>query len=281
MEDRAGRQRERLKHDLIKHSLIIIGTGHVLKIHDAVFSTIVLNRPQVVAIELDAIRFESLITPPEERAKESLVGRVLAGYQEKLASLNGSYVGLEFLAASESARVLKIPLAFIDRRINITWRRLMQAMSPWEKVKAVFSILGGWLTMPFYAGNPSRLEEQVDEMTEHLDDYMDELARYLPGAKQILVDERNTVMAANIRRLLGEYGKVIAVVGDGHVEDLCRLLYDLKPYVVRLKALKLMMKGRPCSSILSSHHPTEFRPFKKINFFKITPRPVLFKGHRA
>ena len=53
-----------------------------------------------------------------------------------------------------------------------------------------------------------------------------------------LSDERNVDMAEQINEASESYSKMVVVVGDGHVEGICRLLKDPDSRKVRLADLR-------------------------------------------
>ena len=67
---------------------------------------------------------------------------------------------------------------------------------------------------------------------------MEEFGRRFPSLKKVLIDDRNSHMAGMIRKIAGECGEVVAVIGDGHVEGLMSLISDLPVKVIRLKDLR-------------------------------------------
>ena len=69
---------------------------------------------------------------------------------------------------------------------------------------------------------------------------METFGAEFPSAKKVLIDDRNTHMAHAIRKLNDEFGDLVAVVGDGHVDGLKRLLEGKSLEVIRLKDLRSM-----------------------------------------
>ena len=64
---------------------------------------------------------------------------------------------------------------------------------------------------------------------------MENMRKKYPTLVKVLIDERNEHMSEEIARVCSEYERVVAVVGDAHVDGLLKLLpSDLKIRTVRL-----------------------------------------------
>ena len=61
--------------------------------------------------------------------------------------------------------------------------------------------------------------------TDLLSSMMDELKGFSPGAGEVLIDERDTYIAANLERL-GTERRVLAVLGAGHLQGVSKKLND-------------------------------------------------------
>jgi len=158
--------------------------------------------------------------------------QMLSSFQQRIAGQYGTEVGNEMLAAAEVARDLKAQIAFIDLNAAQTFQDFWSGMSFREKVKLMFAAVVG-----MFAGRGG-VEKEVARFEEAPDEYMDEFSREFPSAKRILIDKRDESMATHIRELSGRFKKVVAVVGDGHVDGMSRHLADLKPEVIRLHQLR-------------------------------------------
>jgi pheromone shutdown protein TraB len=129
---------------MIRECLKIIGTAHVSeKSVEEVKNAILEDKPQVVAIELDAGRYQRLMREKsgiEEKTDISvsdiikgdniglfLISGLLTYMQKKIGSDLGVKPGSEMLAAIEAAEEVEAKIALIDRDINLTLKRAMSA----------------------------------------------------------------------------------------------------------------------------------------------------------
>lgn len=225
-------------------SLLIVGAGHVFKLEDPIRALIHRERPDVVALELDAARYRALLEraagrpPPPPSAETPKVYRRLAKFQEDIAAGMGTQVGGEMLAAVRAAQEVGGRIALIDRNAEDSVRRLWSEMSFGERIRLLFSSL--FARFRFRRG--VSVEAEIARYESDPNAYLEELAKHYPTLKRVLLDERNEHMAGRLRRLVGEHPRVVAVVGDGHVDGLTRLLGDLSPRTVRLSELQ---KSKP------------------------------------
>ena len=141
-----------------RECLTIIGTAHVSsesvdEVKDAIYE----QHPEVVAIELDRgryIRIKNQMMGIEEDdtisvtqiIKENKVGlfftTTLLGYfQSKIGADVDVKPGSEMIGAIEACEDLGIPIALIDREINITLQRALNKMGFVEKAKFLFGLI--------------------------------------------------------------------------------------------------------------------------------------------
>ena len=211
-----------------RECLTIIGTAHVSEksveeVKDAIYE----KQPDVVAIELDKGRYirlrkemagieEDDTIPITKIIKENkigvfLVSTILGHFQSKIGAELDVKPGSEMIGAIEAAEDLKIPIALIDRDINITLQRALNKMTFKEK----FKFLTGLVTS-LLSDDDAQAEIDIEELTNILE--VDEVMGYFkevsPGAYEVLVKERDAYLAGNILRIKQE--KVVAVVGAGH-----------------------------------------------------------------
>lgn len=209
-----------------RECLKIIGTAHVSeKSVEEVKNTILEDKPEVVAVELDAGRYQRLIQEKlgvEEKTDISisdiikgnniglfLVSGLLTYMQKKIGDDLGVKPGSEMLVAVEAAEEVGARIALIDRDINLTLKRAMNAMSFREKAKFIFGVVASLL------GKDEELED-VESLKEGdtLQEVMGYFKEMSPAAYKVLVDERDAFMVHRIQDI--EEDHVIAVVGAGH-----------------------------------------------------------------
>lgn len=222
-------------------SILLVGAGHVFRIEDPIRAIIQGERPSVVALELDPARFQGLLERAKGTydAKEASRGaprvyRRLARFQEELAASLGTAVGNEMLAAAQAAAEAGSRLALIDRDAQDLVGSLWREMRWRERMKLAFSTL--WARFPGRRGGS--LEKELAHYQKDPEAYLEDLGKSYPTLKRVLLDERNEHMAKELRRLASTHGSVVAILGDGHVDGIKRLLGDLGPRVVRLNELR-------------------------------------------
>lgn len=204
--------------------VILVGTAHVSRSSvDEVKEAIVLHKPDVVAVELCQARYDVMSNPAgwqemdivkvvrNKKASLLFVNLLMSSFQRRLGAKLGIRPGEEMRAAIEAAQANGIPLAVIDRSIQVTLQRAWQRLSLTERLRLLFSSL----TSIFAAEDLS--EEDVEQLKQQdmLSAALDEVAKKTPVIKQVVLDERDIYMAKKITDLEGR--KVLAVVGMGHV----------------------------------------------------------------
>jgi pheromone shutdown protein TraB len=226
-------------------SLLLVGAGHVFRLEDPIRALIHRERPDVVALELDPARYRALLERAAGRPLPApgpgtpRVYRRLAKFQEDIASGLGTQVGGEMLAAARAAQEVGSRIALIDRSAEESVRRLWAEMSFGERMRLLFSSLFA----RFRFRKSATVEQEIARYQTNPDAYIQELAKEYPTLKRVLLDERNTHMADRLRRLLQTHPRIVAIVGDGHVDGLVRLLDDVAPRVVRLGELQKGVEG--------------------------------------
>ncbi len=203
----------------MEKKLIIVGTAHVLqKSVEEVITVIENEKPEAVAVELCPARYRALMGERDEVRVTEILKRgdffliliqLLLGYfQRKVGEEMNTKPGEEMLAAINKAREINADVLLIDRDIAITFKRLWQQMSFWEKLKFIYYLLRGSFAEDIDA------EEILKE--DIIDTLVKEFRKISPKAAKVLIDERDEFMAYNLLRAIEKYNKVVAVVGAGH-----------------------------------------------------------------
>ncbi|VVB99540.1 TraB family protein [uncultured archaeon] len=209
--------------------ILLLGTAHISKAStDEVKEAIENEKPDIVGVELDIKRFEQLRNG--ERWQNMNIGDVissgqtylflltvlLTNLQRSLGQQLGVKPGSEMIQAINAAEQKGIPVALLDRDVNITLKRAMQKMSIGEKLHFGISAIAG-----FFPDERKALDsEAVEKLKEKdlLSELMKQLAKELPSVKSVLVDERDAYIANSIASAPGK--KVLAIVGAGHIEGI-------------------------------------------------------------
>ena len=221
--------------------LVLVGTGHILDLADAIRHIIHGERPAIVALELDADRYHGLVErrargglPPPNQKEAGRVYRYLAKFQESMGESFGVQPGTEMLVAADAAKEVGARIALIDRNAQRVVQEALKKMTLREKVKLAWSSLIA--VMP--TRKKVQVEAEINKYQENPDAYLDELGRQFPTLRRALIDDRDDHMAAEVRKFREEPGTVVVVVGDGHVPGLLRRLSEFGPRAHRLKDLR-------------------------------------------
>lgn len=204
--------------------ITLVGTAHVSKESiEEVESTIKELNPDCVAIELDEKRAESIRNPEKFRQLDiikilrnhegflMMANLILSSFQRRMGQNVGVRPGDEMLAAMRVADEMGIPSVMVDRPIQTTLRRAWAKNSFWGKMKLLASLF----TSAFSKEEVSPDEIEKLKTDSEMDSMMSELSEYMPVIKKVLIDERDTYLAAGIWAAKGS--NVVAVLGAGHL----------------------------------------------------------------
>lgn len=207
----------------------LIGTAHVSeKSVREVREAIDQIKPDIVAVELCQRRYMALKGEVEEVPIKDVIksGNVylllmqylMAYVQRKIGREMGVEPGAEMLAAIEAAEEQGIRIALIDRDIAITMQRFWGKMKLREKFRMLFAIIASLIGF-------GEEEIEIDNITDAdiVSQLIEELRRFSPSAAEVLIDERDAYIA---NQLLHLKGRIVAVVGAGHLEGIDRHLKD-------------------------------------------------------
>ncbi len=230
--------------------VILVGTAHVSKSSvEEVRASIEENAPDTVAVELCQSRYDVLKNPKnwqdmdiikvikEKKAPFLFANLVMASFQKRVGERFGVRPGDEMRSAIEVAEAEQIPVALVDRNVQITIQRVWRNLSAWEKIRLMFSSLFSILAV-------DELEEdEIERLKEKdmLTAAMEEIAKSAPTIKRVLIDERDAYMARKIADI--EADKVLAVVGAGHMEGLIRQLKNPTADLRSLEEVPVKKRG--------------------------------------
>jgi len=216
--------------------ITLIGVGHVFDIGREIENIILSRKPGVVGVELDPARYRAL-TSREPKKDVPFVYRMLAVFQQAIAKKYGVSVGSEMLAAINTAKKLGKGIAFIDMDSGYVFSKIWNGMGFSEKIKLLFSGAAGLFV------RKEMVDKEIEKFETDYNHYMEIFGSEFPILKKTLIDERNTYMAEKIRELSKKYEKIAAVVGDGHIEGMKKILDDLNPEIIRLSTLRKTSPG--------------------------------------
>lgn len=211
--------------------IYLVGTAHVSQRSvDDVGRVIHALTPDTVCVELDATRHQALVDPKrwrnldiftvirERRMLFLLSSLVLTSYQRRLGEKLGVRPGAEMLAAIEHAASVGARLELVDRDIRATLQRTWSALSSWDCVQLVGTLIGSLFA------RAEITEEQVEALKDRdtISELVREFAEVMPRLQRPLIDERDRFLMSAVREAPGKV--VVAVVGAGHVEGMVRYL---------------------------------------------------------
>jgi len=221
--------------------ITLIGTGHVFNLSEALLNIFDEKQPDIICIELDKQRYNAMMLKqnnPEKYQETSkdqpVIYRLLARFQDGMADEYGVQAGGEMLTAINYAQSHQIPLSYIDMNAQALFSRMLKDMSFREKLRLMFSGFGGLFV------SKKRIEQELENIEENFDKYIEQIGKKFPTIKRFLIDERNAFMVKHLILASEKYEKIIAVVGDGHIPGISKLLTtkNAEFETVRLSALR-------------------------------------------
>ena len=243
----------------VRENLRLLGTAHVATSSvEAVRQQIDAYQPDVVAVELCQSRHDTLVSDrrldkegllkviKEGKAPMVLLQSMLSAEQRKLGINEGQQPGAELLAAVQAANAVGCEVALVDRDIQTTLRRAWKRMRLREKWRLLSSLL---------ADEDDDEEIDVDQLLQDSDllsSMMEELKGFSPGAGEVLIDERDTYIAAKLNAI-DENKRILAVLGAGHLNGVAQKIGDA-PNSIESKHLEEL----PSPSVMRRFLPWAF-----------------------
>jgi pheromone shutdown-related protein TraB len=237
----------------ISDNIILIGTAHISQESvDEVRKAIETYKPEIVAVELDSRRHDTLTkkvdwenTPISSLIKSNnaffmLAQTFLSSVQRRLGKEYGVEPGSEMIAAMQEAEKYHLKVALVDRDITVTLKRAWRKMGIREKFRVFWEFLKAMIGYD---------EEELDELDlkelmkqDVISQMMEEFSSIAPSAAEVLIHERDEYIA---QRIFDESkkGRVLAVVGAGHLKGIEQHLQN-KDLQVDLQKLDQIPKKR-------------------------------------
>jgi pheromone shutdown-related protein TraB len=209
--------------------LYLIGTAHVSKNSaDLVESKILEIKPDVICIELDEQRFNSIKNRNryenidifkiiKNKQLFFFIGQfIMASFQKKISEKTGSRPGEEFIRAIDVSESEGIQLALIDRNIGTTLKRAWRLTPLKHKFKFMSSL--------FFSDNDEFDNFDIEQLkkSDAIETLVKSFSEELPETKKVLIDERDLYLAYGIQKNLSD--NTVAVVGAGHVPGILQYL---------------------------------------------------------
>ncbi len=190
-------------------------------------------KPDVVAVELDRERYRQLTeTKPENQkiidtptgdAVQDLMQN-LAILEQNLGEITGSAVGEEMLAAIEEGRKMGSKVALVDRPLQLTMQALMSV--PLDELYRLMGMVPG--------AKEEILESDANDLfsilktDEGVEELMKDFETQFPNTADALIHQRDRYVATALMNILNDVeGKIVVVLGAGHIEGVKRALRKL------------------------------------------------------
>ncbi len=205
-------------------NLYMIGTSHIAKESiEQVTSIIKKESPDIIALELDTLRFKKLISNKKEKfnIKDINMFNIIGAYiEKKLGERVGVSPGAEMKTAIKLAKKNKIKIALIDQDIRITLKKLKKQLTTKEKLRFVFDIIKSLVI------KSKELQIDLTKVPEKklIKKILKIVKKRYPSLYKILVEERNKFMAKRLYSLMLTNKKILAILGAGHEEGIIKII---------------------------------------------------------
>ncbi len=210
--------------ELNGREIILVGTAHISKESiDEAAGVIRTEHPDRVCVELDEGRLQSIsndkgwqeldITKVLKDGKGFLLiaNLVLSSFQKRMGEDVGSKPGDEMKEAIRVSAEEGIPTTMVDRPIQVTLQRAWAKNNMWGKSKLLATLISSAFSDEDL--KPEDIENLKDQGA--MDSMMEELAKFMPTVKEVLIDERDRYLASHIWDSQGT--KIVAILGAGHL----------------------------------------------------------------
>ena len=202
----------------------LLGTAHISEQSVADVKQVIAEvNPDLVCIELCKTRYDALTDQnrwqqldifkviKEGKTLLLLANLALGAYQRRLGKELGIVPGAEMLAANDAARAMGIPVALVDRDIQVTLKRT------WAGIPLRKKLLLLGLIFESLFSRQSVSTDDIEQLKQKatLSNVMEEFSRLMPEVKRSLIDERDQYMISSVQRAEGK--RIVAVVGAAHV----------------------------------------------------------------
>jgi pheromone shutdown-related protein TraB len=214
----------------------IVGTAHVsAKSVQDVRDTVAAVRPDTIAIELCEPRYQGLVRKAawrdtnlfqvirQGKATFLLAQLAMQSFYRRLGKQLEVEPGAEMMAAAACAEETGARLELIDRRIDITLKRVWRHLGFWQRIKLFGTMVEALFSSDEIGGGDIEALKQQDQ----LEAMMGEMGRAFPEIKKRLIDERDIYLAQKLRAAPGRC--IVAVVGAGHVPGMLRSIQAPAP----------------------------------------------------
>ena len=210
-------------------NLIIIGTSHIsIESVKEVEYIIINKKPEIVAIELDRLRYKALTSEgrrvgikdiKEIGIKGYLFGMFGAWIEKQLGKIVNVKPGSEMIKAIESAKKVDAKVALIDQDIRITLKKISKELTWKEKFNFVKDIFVG-----IFSKNKIKIDLRKVPDKKLIKELVIKLKKDYPTLYKVLIEERNQIIAKNLNKLMSTDKRIVAVIGAGHTDDVLDII---------------------------------------------------------
>lgn len=213
-------------------NLVFLGTSHIAKQSlDEVKSRIETEKPDIIALELDKKRLVALMQK-QRKIEFKIIKKIgikgfifslfVAWAERKLGKIVGVAPGSEMNLAVRLAKKNNMKIALIDQDIEITLKRLSKELTWKEK----WNFLADIFKAIFIRKNEIDFDLRTVPSSKVIKKLVGKLKERYPNVHKILIEERNIVIADNLKELMSSNPdrKILVILGAGHAEDVLELL---------------------------------------------------------
>jgi pheromone shutdown-related protein TraB len=214
-------------------NLILLGTSHIAKQSlDDVTRIIEEKKPEIIALELDKSRLHALLHKKEQKIRLADIKAIgLKGFifsligafvEKKLGEFVGVAPGSEMITAVMLAKKNQSKIALIDQDIEITLKRFSKTLTWKEKFRFIIDIIKGL----FVRDKELMFDLRKVPEKKIIEKLVNKVKKRYPNIYNVLIKERNAVMAHNLTRLMEENPDklILGIIGAGHEEEIIELI---------------------------------------------------------
>ncbi len=216
-------------------NLVFLGTSHIAKQSlEEVREYIGVEKPNIIALELDKKRLPALMAKNPRKIELKAIKQLgLKGFlfslfgawaERKLGKLVGVAPGDEMRQAIRIAKRDKIEIALIDQDIEVTLQRLSRAITWKEK----WNFLADIIKALFLRKKELDFDLSTVPDKKIIRKLTNKLKERYPNVHKVLIEERNIVIAQNIKKLMDSAPdkKILVILGAGHTDDVLELVKE-------------------------------------------------------
>jgi len=190
------------------------------------------EQPDTVCVDLDGSRVKILSDESDWESQSIrevvqqklltalLLNLLLAAYQRNLDDTSRSMPGTQIYESLKVSEQLSIPVALVDRDLNVTFNRAANTIDYLAKLKLLLMALKRLFRRSKNGDEAAVDLQDVDVLTAFFGEAVDAQ----PELAAPLVTERNVYTAQKIASAPG--AKIVALVGYGRVADICRTMLE-------------------------------------------------------